>query len=305
MTTLSAVQYSLNGEPLQKQRLGKDLSGLVTYPKDDKGNVVYPTGKAYYIFKLVDSNKKGGVRLASTDDIVNPKTGRTERVRLLRGVDSIWVKEQKDLPKDYEQSNWVELRFFRNQKMMRIPADQSTALEFIRMCNSNVGNPNRIKGQGVRQEFYEYDASVADSEAFERDSFEIEMAILAKTAPEEEMKKHAGFLGIAMINSATGEPKSPDGIRREYVIYAKRNPDYFKQTIKSPSIEIAWLVKKAIGDGFIDIGREPQKVFWAKDGGYIGVYPQGTTPQSFLVDLAQMTTEDGMKFKEQLKKIAT
>lgn len=295
----------MNGEPLIKQKLGRDLSGLVTYPKDAKGNIVYPTGKPYYIFKLVDSNKKGGVRLSSTDDVTNPKTGRTERIRLLRGVDTIWVREQKDLPKDYEQSNWVELRFFRNQKMMRIPSDQTTALEFVRMCNSNIGNPNRIKGQGIRQEFFEYDAAVADKEAFERDSFEIEMAILAKNAPEEEMRKHAAFLGISMVNSATGEAKSPDGVRKEYVIYAKRSPEYFQQTIKSPSIEIAWLVKKAIGDGLIDISREPQKVFWAKDGGYIGVYPQGQQPQNFLVDLAQMNTEDGIRFKELLKQVAT
>lgn len=304
MATLNAVNYSLNGEPLIKKRLGKDFSGLVTYPKDKDGNIVYPTGKPYYIFKLVDSNKKGGVRLSSTDDVTNPVTGRTERIRLLKGVHSIWVKDQKDLPKDYEQSNWVELRFFRNQKMMRVPADQTTTLEFIRMCNSNVGNPNRIKGQGIRHEFFEYDAAVAETEAFERESFEVEMAILAKNAPETEMRKHAAFLGISMVNAGTGEKKSEDGVRREYVVYAKRNPDYFQQTIKSPSIEIAWLVKKAIGEGLVDIGREPQKVFWAKNGGYIGVYAQGQNPESFLVDLAQMNTEDGLRFKEQLKQVA-
>jgi hypothetical protein len=108
-----------------------------------------------------------------------------------------------------------------------------------------------------------------------------------------------------LVNPSTGEPKTEDGIRMDYVIYAKRNPEYFQQTLKSPSIEVAWLVKKAIGAGIIDTGREPQKVFWAKDGGYIGVYPQGQTAEKFLVDLAQMNTEDGLNFKEQLKKIAT
>src|SRR5690348_10435148 len=107
MATIQAVNYSMNGEPLVKQKLGKDFAGLVTYPKDKDGNIVYPTAKAYYIFKLVDSNKKGGVRLASTDDVVNPATGRTERIRLLNGVDSVWIKDQKDLPKDYHLSNWV------------------------------------------------------------------------------------------------------------------------------------------------------------------------------------------------------
>ncbi len=303
MATLQHVHYTLNGEPLVKKKLGKDLSGLVTYPKDKDGNIVYPTGKAMYIFKLADSNKKGGVRLASTDDVKNPKTGGTERIRLLNGVDTIWVREQKDLPKDYEKTNWVELRFFRNQKMMRIPADNKSALEFVRMCNSNVGNPNRIQGKGIRQEFYEYDAAIAETEAFERETLEVEMAMLAKNAKSDEMKKHASFLGISMANALTGEPKSDDGIRREYVIYAKRNPEYFEQTLKSPSVEIAWLVRKAIGEGLIEIGREPGKAFWAKNGGYIGTYPQGQNPHNFLIDLAQMTTKDGIEFKEQLKQV--
>lgn len=303
-TTLQHVGYSINGEPLQKKRLGKDLSGLVTYPKDKDGNVIYPTGKQIYIFKLVDSNKKGGVRLSSTDDVINPKTGRTERIRLLRGVDSLWMKEQKDLPKDYEKTNWVELRFFRGQKMMRVPASNTTALEFVRICNSNIGNPNRIQGAGGRNEFYEYDSAVAENEAFERDNMEIEMAILAKQATLADMKKHASFLGISMINSV-GEPKSENGIRTEYMIYAKRNPDYFQQTLKSPAIEISWMIKKAISESLIDIGREPGKVFWAKDGGYIGVYPQNQNAQDFLIDLAQMNTEDGLRFKEQLKQVAT
>jgi len=305
MATLQHVNYSINGEPLVRAKLGKDLAGLVTYPKDKDGNIIYPTGKKIYIFKLLDSNKQGGVRLSSTDDVINPKTGTTERIRLLSGVPSIWIKEQKDLPKDYEKTNWVELRFFRNQKMMRIPADNKTALEFVRLCNSNVGNPNRISGRGGRHEFFEYDSDIAEREAFERETLEIEMAILAKDAKANEMRKHAGFLGISMVNTETGEPKSDDGVRREYVIYAKRNPDYFQQTLKSPAIEIAWLVKKAIGEGLIEIGREPGKVFWAKDGGYIGVYPQAQNPQNFLIDLAQMTTEDGIKFKEDLKRITT
>lgn len=305
MATLQHVQYTIGGEPLNKKTVGKNLSGLVTYGKDEKGNVVYPTGKPFYIFKLADSNKKGGVRLASTDDVINPKTGGTERIRLLAGVDTIWVREQKDLPKDYEKTNWVELRFFRNQKMMRIPSNNKSALEFVRMCNSNVGNPNRIEGKGGRNEFFEYDPAIAETEAFERETMEIEAAMVAKNAETDSMKKHASFLGISMVNTETGMPKTDDGIRREYVIYAKRQPEYFNTTLKSPSVEIAWIIRKAIGDNLIEIGREPGKVFWANNGGYIGTYPQGQNATNFLIDLAQMNTEDGLNFKEQLKKIAT
>ena len=302
MATLSAVQYSMNGEPLQKSKLGKDLSGLVTYPVDEKGAVTYPTGKKWYVFKLVDSNKKGGVRLSNVDDVKNPKTGKVERIRLLSGVDSVWQKDQKDLPKDYEKQNWVELRFFRNQKMLRVSEDNHTALDYLRLTNSNIGNPFRVKGS--RHEFYEYDSAAAETEAFVREEFELEMAILAKQADVPQMRKHAAFLGVRMIND-NGEPKSDDGVRREYVMAAKRNPDYFKKTLGTEEIELAWLVRKGLSESLIEVGREPGKIFWANGGGMIGVYPQSENPQSYLTRLALTNSEEGLRFKEQLKQLAT
>ncbi len=302
MASIKDISYSMNGEPLQKQKLGKDLAGLVTYPKDAKGNIIYPTGKEWYIFKLVDSNKQGGVRISNIDDVKNPKTGRVERIRLLSGVDSIWIKEQKDLPKDYEKSNWVELRFYRGQKMMRIANHNTTALEFCRLTNSNIGNPDRVKGS--RHEFYEYDSAIAEREAFIREEFELDMALKAKSAKVADMKKHAAFLGIRLINDL-GEPKGDDGIRREYVMYAKRNPDYFSRTIESEQIAISWMVRKAISEGLIDIGREVGKIYWAKGGGMICVMPQGEVAQTYLTDLASTNSEDGIRFKEQLKQVAT
>lgn len=302
MATLQAVQYSMNGEPLQKSKLGKDLSGLVTYPVNKDGSVIYPKSKKWHIFKLVDSNKKGGVRLSNVDDVKNPKTGKVERVRLLSGVESIWQKDQKDLPKDYEKQNWVELRFFRNQKMLRISEDNHTALEFLRVTNSNIGNPYRVKGS--RHEFYEYDSAIAETEAFERENFELEMAIIAKQMPVQEMRKHAAFLGVRMIND-NGEPKTDDGVRREYVMAAKRNPEYFDKTKGTPEIEIAWLVRKAISETFIEVGREPGKIFWSNGGGMIGVYPQSENPQEYLTRLAMTNSEDGIRFKEQLQKLGT
>ena len=145
---------------------------------------------------------------------------------------------------------------------------------------------------------------MAEKEAFEKESFEIEMILAAKEAKFEEMKKHAAFLGIRMVTEL-GEPKTEDGIRREYVIAAKRNPLYFKQTLGSPEIEVSWLVKKAIGESLIDIGREPGKVFWTNGGGFVGVYPLTESPERYLTNLALTNSEDGKRFKEQLQKIST
>jgi hypothetical protein len=126
------------------------------------------------------------------------------------------------------------------------------------------------------------------------------MALEAKAMKVEMMMKHAAFLGIALTN-AQGEQKSPDGVRRDYVMYAKRNPAYFKQTMADKTVEISWMVRKAISEGFVDVGREPGRVFWSKGGGMIGVYPQTQNAQDYLTDLANTNTEDGVRFKEQLK----
>src|SRR5690606_13613755 len=229
-----------------------------------------PPATKWHIFKLKNTNRKGGVYIPNIDDVVNPKTGKVERIRLLSGVESIWVKDQKDLTKEYIQQNGRSLQFPRGVKILRIAEHDSAALEFARLCNANIGNPKRVSSS--KFEFYEYDPAKEEKEALEREELEIEMAILAKQAAPESMRKHASFLGIKMINDL-GLAKGDDGIRREYVVYAKRNPKYFKATLGTPQVEISWLVKNAIANSRIEIGREPGKIYWANGGGMICACP--------------------------------
>lgn len=300
MASLQDVQYAQGQKQVAAaSRNGKSISGMVKY---DPNNPPKETNE-WVIFKLVTNTNKGGVYLPSIDDVVNPKTGKVERIRLLTGVDTIWLKEQKDITKEYADKNLREISFPRGVKIRRVKNVDSTMIEFLRICNANIGNVKRIAGS--RFEIFEYDAAAADKEAFAREEFELEMALLAKAAKEDAMKKHAAFLGIRLINDL-GEPKSPDGIRREYVMYAKRQPDYFSKTIKdTEQIEIAWLVKKAISESLVEIGREPGRVYWSNGGGMIGAYPQTENPQTYLTSLAMTNSKEGKEFKEQLKKVAT
>lgn len=300
MADLQSVNYALHGEAVgaSAKRNGKDISGLVKFnPSLDKKEE-----KDWVIFKLVTTSNKGGVYLSSVDDVVNPKTGQVERIRLLSGVNTIWQSEQKDLPKEYVERNLREIKFPRGTKILRVRSIDKTLIDFCRFTNANIGNEKRIAG--ARFEIYEYDSSLAEKEAFEKESFEIEVLLLAKEVNLEDMKKHAAFLGVRMTNEL-GEPKTEEGIRREYLIAAKRNPSYFKQTMNTEQIEINWLVKKCIADNLIDIGREPQRIFWSRGGGIIGVYPQSTNAEKYLVDLAMTNSEEGRTFKDQLKKVAS
>lgn len=300
MSDLKSVQFAMHGEAVgaAAKRGGKDISGIV--PFDSKNPP--KENKEWTIFKLVTTTNKGGVYLSSVDDVVNPKSNVVERIRLLSGVNTIWQSEQKDIPKEYAEKNLREIKFARGTKILRVKNIDKTMIDFLRITNANVGNVNRIAG--ARFEIYEYDSAMAEKEAFEKEEFEIEMIMAAKNAKPEDMRKHAAFLGIRMITDL-GEPKTDDGVRKEYVIAAKRNPTYFKQTINTPQIEISWLVKKAIQESLIEIGREPGKIYWANGGGMIAVYPQTENPQDYLTNLAMTNNEEGIRFKEQLQKVVT
>ena len=296
MAKLSDVQYSLRGEQKNTEALSLGEQELVTEIRQQSDG-----GIKYHIFKLINRTRRGGVHVPGIDDVINPATGKMERVRLLSGVDTIWVKEQKDITPEYVRNNLRSLSFVRGTKILRIPEWDTTALEFARITRHNVGSASNKTGSQF--EFYEYDPAREQEELFKREALELEMAILAKEMPADKMRKHAAFLGLRLIDDL-GMPKTDDGLRREYMVYAKRNPDYFQRTKDSKEIDIMWLIKRAILDSKIEIGREPGKIYWSNGGGLIGVMSKQDTPEKYLLNLALTNSQDGEAFRDQLQKTA-
>lgn len=294
MAKLSDVQFSLNGEQKNTEALSLGEQEIVTELRQERGI-------KYHIFKLLTNTRTGGVHVPGIDDVINPATGKMERIRLLSGVDTIWVKEQKDITPEYVRNNMRSLSFVRGTKILRIPEWDTTALEFARITRHNVGSSSNKTGSHF--EFYEYDPAREQEEMFKREAMELEMAILAKEMPAEKMRKHAAFLGLRLIDDL-GLPKTDDGLRREYMIYAKRNPDYFQKTKDSREIDIMWMIKRGILDSKIEIGREPGKIYWSNGGGLIGVMSKQDTPEKYLLNLALTNTQEGEAFRDQLKKIS-
>lgn len=294
MAKLSDVQFSLSGEQKNTEALSLGEQEIVTELRQERGI-------KYHIFKLLTNTRKGGVHVPGIDDVINPATGKMERIRLLSGVDTIWVKEQKDITPEYVRNNMRSLSFVRGTKILRIPEWDTTALEFARITRHNVGSSSNKTGSHF--EFYEYDPAREQEEMFKREAMELEMAILAKEMPAEKMRKHAAFLGLRLIDDL-GLPKTDDGLRREYMIYAKRNPDYFQKTKDSKEIDIMWMIKRGILDSKIEIGREPGKIYWSNGGGLIGVMSKQDTPEKYLLNLALTNTQEGEAFRDQLKKIS-
>ena len=296
MATLKNYNYSIQGEQpeLAQQPIDVEKHIVEKYRKENDP----ATTTEYHLFKLVGNTRKGSVYIPNIDDALNPETKKVERMRLLSGVSSVWIKDQDKLDPVYIRNNGRSLIFPRGTRILRIPAYDETALFFARNCSHNIGNPNRKTGS--RFEFYEYDPAAIEKEQLERESLAIDMAIEARQAKSEDMRKHALFLGISLTNSV-GLPKTDEGIRVEYQRYANRNPEYFKQTLGSKEVNISYLVKMAISDSKIEIGREPGKIYWSNGGGLITAIAPKEDPVKALVNLALSNTDERKAFKDQLQ----
>lgn len=266
------------------------------------GDTGVEPGTKYIIFKLAKTDRNGGTYIPNIDDVINPKSKRVERIRLLSGVDSIWQKDQKDLTKEYIEKNGISIHFPRGQKFIRVPDWDKNLLEFMRACRHNIGSPNRKTGS--KFEFYEYNPKAEAKAAEDKEMKEILMAIKASEMPVEKLRKHASFLKIQFVDEF-GDPKLPEKLRAEYILYAKRNPVYFEQTMDRDDVEIQYAIKKAIIDAKIDIGNQPGTAYWSGSMGVICNIPLDKRPIEYLTELALTNTPEGRSFKEQLKTIMT
>ena len=232
------------------------------------------------------------------DDVMHPERKRIERVRLLTGYPSIWVEDQKSLEKTFVERNRRSLIF--DRRVLRIPDYDSTALEFLSVCNANVDNPNK---KGTRKlTFFEWNpqrqAEVERKKRLDR----IEAIKFATMATVEDMRKHANYLGINATDDL-GFPKSDDAMRNDYELYAESQPSKFMQSAGSKEVEVAFVVKKAILDSKIDLTAKAGSAYWANDGGFICRIPSGVKPQDYLVEYAMLPQEESKQFLNQLKKL--
>ena len=254
----------------------------------------------HVIFKLVDTSRKGRVYIDGIDDdILNPLTGRRERIWLLSGSSSIWstelVEQIKD--KDWVRNNRRSLQF--EGGVLRVPKWDERALDFIKNCRHLIDNPSRRTGSKV--EFFEYNPAKQQEAALKKELLEMDMAIEASKMDISKARKLASFFGIIFYDDL-GQPKTDEGIRRELMLFAKRDPKRFQANLESKEVEISYLIKKAIIDTKIDLGGTGSMVTWA-NGGSIAKIPAGRKAHEYLLELAMTNSNEGKAFLEQLQRV--
>lgn len=253
----------------------------------------------FRVFKLSDTTKNGDYHMEGIDDVWNPEKNRMERIRLLRGFGSINLEEQKQLTEDYIKANRRSLIFQR--RVLRVPTYDTAAIEFLERCNANLDNPNR-KGY-KRNTFFEWNPMRQAEIDRQKRMARIEAIKLAGSATEEDMRRHANYLGISFLDEM-GFPKSADALRNDYEMYAEMQPNKFVKSYGSKEVEVAFVVRKAIVDSRIDLTTKPGSAYWAGDGGFICKIPADRVAHEYLVDFALYPQEDSKSFLEQLKKLS-
>jgi hypothetical protein len=306
MSGIKDVEYAMNGEPNKRGRKPKEYVPEPKFTKTTK-----PDNTGFVVFKLANPNKDGGIRMQGIDFVIDPRTVTDEKpqgdgpemIRLLAGVTTIWAKEQKNLTKEYVDRNLRFVEFPRGTRFISVPNWDMALLEFMRHTRHNTQAPNRTTG--TKTEFFEYDPTAASKAAFEEEMLEIEMVLKAKDQPVEKMKRHAFYLGIKLNDEFTHAPKKEDALRTEYIIYAKRDPKTFRQSFDSKEVDVQFLIRNAIMEGKIDIGKGDGNAYWGKNGGAISKLPKNENPIQYLTDLALTNSDEGKMFKEGLGSLGT
>lgn len=294
MATLKQVQLSQSGEPKEKRVQESSFS----FPTDL--NETPTQGELrYVVFRLV-KKKQRRVRIDGIcDGVKNPKTGRTERIYLLRGAHSIWQNELWDLLKDKEYYSKNRLSLLFEDGVCRVPVEDERMLEYARANRHNVGK-NRT-GSG-KYDYYEYDPAEEQKSRMEAQTKRINTIISVKDMEVGKMKKLASFLGISFVDEL-GMPKTDEGVRSELMIKADTQWAIVNKYIDSEEVEVAYMVKRAIIDAKIDLLGQSGNAIWADGSGFIAKIPSNKKHYEYLTELAMTNSEQGKAFREKLQSI--
>lgn len=259
------------------------------------------------IYKLVDTNIRGRFELILVCDVKarpkkEEKTGKmmpgygNERMRALTGVETIWVNEQKDIDKDYIKSN---KRYAVFQKgVCLVPKWDVQQIEVLDRHNANLEN-SASAAMPSKTKFFKWNPEKQAQELRRLQNERIKAIIAANEVPELQMKKHAIYLGIKLTDEL-GQILPEGGLRVRYLAEAENNPKLFMDTLDSKEVQVTYMVKKAIADSKIDVGRGNNAIYWA-DGGLICKLPISRTANEYLVELAlNENSEEGKIFLENL-----
>jgi len=259
------------------------------------------TAQENRIFLLTNDKRRGTVSLDVEEDVIDPNTGKQRRMRLLRGAQSIWMDEQPPtvFPANYVAKNILTLEF--NKGVCIIPINDPLKIQAAELSNRNIAVKKAMGALAKTKDIYfrEWNPIEQNKAAIEEENDVISAMQLAMTTPIAEVIPHAQYLNIQFADEQ-GVPLDEQALRAAYIRVAKNKARQFLDSIHSPTVKIAHLVKKAIDSGKIDLGKQSGAAYWT-DGGFISALPQGRDAVAYLIEFAMTHGESNTAFQNQLR----
>lgn len=253
------------------------------------------------IFLLQNDKRQGTVQLDLEEDVIDPKTQKPRRMRLLRGAPSVWFDEQPPsvYPPAYVNKNIMTLDFDRGTCV--VPVNDPLKIQAAELSNRNVATKKKNGAMAKHKDiyFYEWNPAELNKKAIEEENDVIKAMQLAMNTPVGEMIPHAAYLNIP-TQDEQGVPFDNDALRTAYIRYAKNNADKFLRSVHSPVVKISHMVHRAVHGGEIDLGKQPGAAYWT-DGGFISTLPEGRDAIVYLTEFAMLHGEANEAFEKQLR----
>lgn len=229
-------------------------------------------------------------KLASEGVAIDEETGRNRRWRCLKGIDSIWVDDQEGLEPRYDE--YEDLVFIYGK--LTVKGWERNKLAALMAQDGFEGK--KYRKQNSKTVYRMVDEERDLEKALDLFEVEYEALKLAKECSDEEMLPFAYVLGI-------NTQRSEKEVRREFIMKAKANPQYFCKYFVDPKNEIAYLVHKGIIENIISISVVEGKLAWAESRKVIMDAPKGSDIAQEVAKLVMKNNEEALKLVEQLKRM--
>jgi hypothetical protein len=226
--------------------------------------------------------------------------GERRNLRYYDGCTSIFQDEQpkdKDLIADLIKR--TKRRAFLEGKF-GVYGDERMLLLYMMLCSWNVESEFRTRT--ASEVFRPSNPDRMTSEKSSKmDAIEKAMA-LAREASEEKMRMHAAYLEIPELDYESGNEWTPKELRTLYREKAAEIPHKFIESYGNKSLEIKWLIQKALREGLINNKANPNVLSW-KGSGLKIMDISGIKSHEGIADAAFEFTklEEGEEFLIQLK----
>lgn len=228
-------------------------------------------------------------------------------VRYISGYNTIFKDEQENgqawPPNDARianRLNYDKLQF--NRGTLRVSAFDKPLRNYLWVLNQcEVQHPAAKRyNQNAEVTYRLLDFGFEDQKKIDLAEVKQKAYNCATGAKKDILMPHAKFLGIPIKHSSTGEERSFDAIRADYIDYALANPYKFRESFNDPKMKLIEQIKEVVERQDITLGgKTPGQAHWITSGELISDYPLDVDPIPFLAEFAM--TKAGEQFAANLK----